>query len=140
MLFARNGITRKQWWRLHFGVLILGLIGFCLLALTFNAHEPALIWLCLSACVFVNLPGKNAIRETPNCKGWRGREPWFALGDRVRPTGPLLEGIRPLCTVTLITKHGFEFTHEPISLGHPPFGKMCGGEAFDPTCFEFEND
>lgn len=65
--------------------------------------------------------------------GWRGKDPWFNVGDLVKP---IHIGGCPLdCTIIEITDRGFKYVHERWSFG-PRQGWTEGGETFEPSGYE----
>jgi hypothetical protein len=75
----------------------------------------------------------------PVPSGWRGKDPWFKVGELVRPKTPFA-GQRPLCTITEILPNGFKYTHAPIPTGSPHWGEYRGGETYEPSDYEFNQE
>lgn len=93
--------------------------------ITFPNGEPT---------VAVESPSETTTEQAwPVPSGWRQQDPWFKVGDIVRP---MIAGGCPFPhTVTEITALGFKYKHERWSLG-PRYGWTEGGETYEPTHYE----
>jgi hypothetical protein len=66
--------------------------------------------------------------------GWRGKKPWFKVGDKVLPLSALHRWY-PVHTITELTSRGFKYSHARFSLG-TRIGWTEGGETFEPSQYE----